>query len=167
MRERALFEWLEANMEHLLARDPAAIAHAVIESCRIKADIVAADEREHGERALLNFGHTFAHAIEAGEGYGAWLHGEAVAAGMLMAACLSQRVAGLSSPERDRLQALIARAGLPVRPPSLPRDRWLELMSRDKKTQHGTLRFVLLRALGEGAVGAAVPEVDLRHVLAQ
>ncbi len=152
-------------MEGLLARDATAIAHAVIESCRIKAEIVAADERESGVRALLNFGHTFAHAIEAGTGYGVWLHGEAVAAGMIMAARLSQRVAGLSSPDHERLQALIGRAGLPVRPPSLPAARWLELMARDKKVAHGSIRFVLLRAVGEGTVGAAVAEQDLRSVL--
>jgi 3-dehydroquinate synthase len=166
VRDRALFEWLEANMERLLARDAAAIAHAVIESCRIKAEIVAADERENGVRALLNFGHTFAHAIETGTGYGAWVHGEAVAAGMIMAARLSQRVAGLSAPDNERLHALIVRAGLPARPPSLPAARWLELMARDKKVAQGTLRFVLLRAVGEGAVGAAVAEQDLRSVLA-
>jgi 3-dehydroquinate synthase len=165
VRERALFEWLEANMERLLARDPAAIAHAVIESCRIKADIVAADEHERGERALLNFGHTFAHAIEAGTGYGSWLHGEAVAAGMIMAARLSQRVTGLAAPESERLYALVVRAGLPVLPPSLPLARWLELMLRDKKRDQGAMRFVLLRALGSGAVGGAVPEHDLRAVL--
>jgi 3-dehydroquinate synthase len=165
VRERALFEWLEANMERLLARDPAAIAHAVIESCRIKAAIVAADEHERSERALLNFGHTFAHAIEAGTGYGSWLHGEAVAAGMILAARLSQRVTGLATPESERLYALVARAGLPVLPPSLPLARWLELMLRDKKRDQGAMRFVLLRALGSGVVGGAVPEQDLRAVL--
>jgi len=165
VRDRALFEWLEANMELLLARDPIAIAHAVRECCRIKAEIVAADEREQGERALLNFGHTFAHAIEAGTGYRAWLHGEAVAAGMLMAARLSERVAGLPSPEADRLRQLIARAGLPLGPPSLPPERWLELMLRDKKKDHGAPRFVLLRALGKGLVGVAAAQSDLHHVL--
>jgi 3-dehydroquinate synthase len=165
VRERALFEWLETNMERLLDREPAAMAHAIIESCRIKAAIVAADERERGERALLNFGHTFGHAIEAGTGYGTWLHGEAVAAGMVLAARLSQRFAGLPAAEGDRLNALVARAGLPVLPPALPLARWLELMRRDKKGDQGTMRFVLLHALGNGAVGAAVPGDDLRAVL--
>jgi 3-dehydroquinate synthase len=165
VRDRTLFEWLEASMERLLDRDAAAIAHAVVESCRIKAEIVAADEREHGERALLNFGHTFGHAIEAGTGYGAWLHGEAVAAGMLMAARLSERIAGFPAPDSARLRALVARAGLPVEPPSLPAARWLELMTRDKKRVHGIMRFVLLRALGEGCVAGAVAEHDLRSVL--
>jgi 3-dehydroquinate synthase len=165
VRDRELFAWLETNMELLLARDADAIAHAVSACCRIKAEIVAADEREQGERALLNFGHTFAHAIEAGEGYGAWLHGEAVATGMLMAARLSQRVAGLAASDTDRLHALIALAGLPLRPPSLPLARWLELMLRDKKKNHGALRFVLLRALGTGFVSGTVPEVDLASTL--
>jgi 3-dehydroquinate synthase len=166
VRDRALFEWLEASMEGLLVRDAAAIAHAVIESCRIKAEIVAADERERGERALLNFGHTFGHAIEAGTGYGAWLHGEAVAAGMLMAARLSERIAGFSASDSARLHALVSRAGLPVEPPSLPAARWLELMARDKKRELGTMRFVLLRTVGEGCIAGAVAEQDLHSVLA-
>lgn len=161
----ALFEWLEANMERLLCRDATAVAHAVLESCRSKADIVAADERESGRRALLNFGHTFAHAIEAGTGYGAWLHGEAVAAGMIMAAELSRRVTGLPVADNDRLRALVARAGLPVRPPSLPIARWLELMLRDKKVDGGRMRFVLLGALGSGLVRGNVAPDDLRVVL--
>lgn len=165
IRDRELFAWLETDMQLLLARDAGAIAHAVSTCCRIKAEIVAADEREQGERALLNFGHTFAHAIEAGEGYGAWLHGEAVAAGMLIAARLSQRVAGLAASDADRLHALIALAGLPLRPPSFPLARWLELMLRDKKKDHGTLRFVLLRALGASFVSATVPELDLASAL--
>ena len=165
VRDRELFEWLEANMELLLARDAAAVAHGVSACCRIKAEIVAADEREQGERALLNFGHTFAHAIETAEGYGVWLHGEAVAAGMLMAARLSQRVAGLSVSDAERLQALIARAGLPLRPPSLPPARWLELMARDKKKDRGTPRFVLLRTLGAGFVSGTVPGHDLASTL--
>lgn len=166
VRDAALFTWLEANMERLLSRDAAAIAHAVLESCRIKADIVAADERERGERALLNFGHTFAHAIEAAAGYGSWLHGEAVGAGMILAARLSQRVAGLPAVDSERLQALVARSGLPVQPPPLPLSRWLELMARDKKTAHGTLRFVLLHQLGNAAAGETVAAADLHRVLA-
>jgi 3-dehydroquinate synthase len=165
VRDRALFEWLEANMERLLDRDATSIAHAVSECCRIKAEIVAADEREHGERALLNFGHTFAHAIEAGTGYGAWLHGEAVAAGMITAAGLSQRLAGLPAPDRDRLHALVTRARLPVRPPSLPIDRWLGLMLHDKKMDRGSMRLVLLSALGSGRIVGDVPEDELRRAL--
>lgn len=162
----ALFEWLESNMERLLSRDATAIAHAVLESCRSKAEIVAADERESGVRALLNFGHTFAHAIEAATGYGAWLHGEAVAAGMIMAAALSQRVSGLPAADGERLRALVVRAGLPVRPPPLAAARWLELMQRDKKVVSGTLRFVLLRTLGSGVVQAQVPQAELEAVVA-
>lgn len=160
-----LFEWLEASMELLLSRDAKAIAHAVLASCRIKAEIVAADEREAGARALLNFGHTFAHAIEAGTGYGSWLHGEAVAAGMIIAAELSERVAGLPAADCARLRALVALAGLPVRPPSFPVARWHELMLRDKKVDAGSVRFVLLDALGSGLVGRQAMPADLQAVL--
>jgi len=167
VRDRTLFEWLEASIERLLGRDPDTIAHAVCESCRIKAQIVAADEREHGERALLNFGHTFAHAIETATGYGTWLHGEAVAAGMLMAARLSQRVTGLAAADSDRLHALVARAGLPLTPPSLAPERWLELMRRDKKTDRGALRFVLLRTLGSATLATGIAEQDLASALSR
>jgi 3-dehydroquinate synthase len=162
----ALFEWLEANMERLAARESDAVAHAVLESCRLKAEVVAADERESGERALLNFGHTFAHAIEAGTGYGAWLHGEAVAAGMIMAAALSERVAGLAPTQSGRVRALIARVpGLLRETPPLDAERWLELMARDKKTRGGVPRFVLLTKLGSGVVRGDVHQSDLQHVL--
>jgi 3-dehydroquinate synthase len=161
-----LFEWLETHLERLLDRDPDAIAHAVLESCRIKADVVARDEREAGERAVLNFGHTFGHAIEAATGYGTWLHGEAIAAGMLLAASLSQRASGLSVDDTNRLKRLIDRAGLPVAPPALGFDRWMELMSRDKKAESGAMRFVLLKALGTASVRAGIGEADLRMVLA-
>ena len=161
-----LFEWLEANMERLVAREADAVTHAVLESCRIKAEVVAADERESGERALLNFGHTFAHAIEAGTGYGTWLHGEAVAAGMIMAAALSERVAGLASTQSGRLRELIARVpGLLRETPTLDTEGWLGLMSRDKKTQAGVPRFVLLTKLGSGVVRSDVYHSDLQHVL--
>jgi 3-dehydroquinate synthase len=156
IRDLALFEWLEGNMERLLARDPEAVAHAVLESCRIKAEIVAADERETGERVLLNFGHTFGHAIETATGYGAWLHGEAVAVGMALAARLSQRASGLSQREARRIERLLKRAGLPVHPPHIDAGRWLELMGRDKKVDAGELRFVLLAALGSGQVRTGV-----------
>ena len=138
-----------------VARDDDALAHAIGESCRIKAEIVAADERETGERALLNLGHTFGHAIEAGLGYGEWLHGEAVAAGMVLAAQTSARLGLLPTADVARLSALIARAGLPVAAPALGFDRWLELMGRDKKVEGGALRFVLLDALGRARVRAA------------
>jgi 3-dehydroquinate synthase len=157
-----LFEWLEGNVERLVAREPDAVAHAVLESCRIKAEIVASDERESGERALLNFGHTFAHAIEAGTGYGAWLHGEAVAAGMIMAAALSERVAGLEPSQSARIRALIARVpGLLRKTPRLDTEAWLGLMSRDKKTQAGVSRFVLLTKIGAGVVRADIRRKDV------
>ena len=164
--DRPFFEWLEANVDRVLARDAGAIAQAVLESCRIKAEVVARDEREAGERAILNFGHTFGHAIEAATGYGTWLHGEAIAAGMVLAASLSLRASGLNVDDANRLKRLIDRAGLPVAPPALGFDRWMELMSRDKKAESGAMRFVLLKALGTASVRSGIDEADLRAVLA-
>jgi 3-dehydroquinate synthase len=137
----------------------------VTESCRIKAAIVAVDEREAGERALLNFGHMFGHAIEAGVGYGEWLHGEAVAAGMVMAAKLSERLGLIGGADVERLRELLRRAGLPVDAPPLGATRYLALMSRDKKVDMGALRLVLLDRLGAARVGSDVPEAALRVVL--
>jgi 3-dehydroquinate synthase len=161
-----LFVWLESAIERLLARDADAVAHAVLECCRIKAAIVAADERESGARALLNFGHTFGHAIEAGTGYGSWLHGEAVAAGMVLAAELSVRAAGLPGADSMRIRALLERGGLPTRPPPLGTERYLELMGRDKKVEGGQLRFVILEALGCAALRADVPTAEIAALLA-
>jgi 3-dehydroquinate synthase len=160
-----LFEWLEANMDRLLAREPSAVEHAIAASCRIKADIVARDEREAGTRAVLNFGHTFGHAIEAAMGYGSWLHGEAVAAGMVLATELSRAVTGLDTGDAARVEQLIAFARLPVRPPALAFDRWIALMSRDKKVASGAMRFVLLDALGRASVRADIGEARLRTAL--
>jgi 3-dehydroquinate synthase len=161
------FGWLESALEQLLGRNPDAIGHAIFESCRIKAAIVAADEREAGERALLNFGHTFGHAIEAGTGYdGSWLHGEAVAAGMVLAAELSARVATLPAVDSARIKALVARAGLPTRAPALGAVRYLELMARDKKVEGGMLRFVLLDALGRAALRGGIAKADITAVFA-
>ena len=140
--------WLEANVDKLLVRDRAALEHAVRRSCELKAQVVAADERESGLRAILNFGHTFGHAIEAGVGYGQWLHGEAVAAGMVMAADLSARAGSLRREDADRVKALVARAGLPVKGPNLAVERYLELMQVDKKAAGGKVRFILLDGLG-------------------
>jgi 3-dehydroquinate synthase len=165
IRDSAFFAWLEANLDRLRQRDAAALTHAIVVSCRIKAAIVAADEREHGERALLNFGHTFGHAIESGLGYGAWLHGEAVAAGMVMAAELSAGLGDIAAPDVARLRELVRRAALPVDAPRLGAERWLELMGRDKKVEAGRLRFVLLDAIGAARVRADVPEAALRAVL--
>ena len=165
IRDAGFFEWLERNMRALLDRDDDALAHAICESCRVKAEIVAADERETGERALLNFGHTFGHAIETATGYGTWLHGEAVGTGMLLASRLSERVCGLPAAERSRVEALVAAAGLPTVAPTLALDRWLDLMGRDKKVEHGRMRFVLLERLARAVVRADVDECDLAAVL--
>jgi 3-dehydroquinate synthase len=165
IRDVAFFSWLEANMHALLAKDGDALTHAIVRSCEIKAEIVAADERESGERALLNFGHTFGHAIEAAQGYGEWLHGEAVGAGMVCAARLSERVTGLDVSQTARLVALVARAGLPTSPPRIAPSRWLELMQRDKKVQAGALRFVLLERLGQAVVRGDVAHADVTDVL--
>ncbi len=153
IRDHEFFAWLEANMDRLRARDPAALADAIERSCRNKAAVVAADEREGGVRALLNLGHTFGHAIETGVGYGNWLHGEAVAAGMVMAADLSARRGWLTPADVARIEALIARAGLPTRAPAdLDATRLRELMAVDKKVEAGRLRLILLHAIGHGVI---------------
>ena len=160
----AFFAWLEINLDALLARDPTALAYAIRRSCEIKAWVVSQDERETGLRAILNFGHTFAHAIEAGLGYGEWLHGEAVGCGMAIAANLSARL-GLIAPEyAHRIQRLIERAGLPVRAPALGVDRYQQLMSLDKKAEGGETRFVLIAAPGK-AVLRGVPDTDVAAVI--
>lgn len=154
------FEWLEERMESLMRRDPAALAFAIERSCADKARVVAADELESGRRALLNLGHTFGHAIETATGYGNWLHGEAVAAGMCMAARFSQRLGWISPDAADRAERLVERAGLPVRPPAdIGRERFLELMAVDKKVLDDRLRLVLLKDLGNAVV---TEEFDLQ-----
>jgi 3-dehydroquinate synthase len=156
------FAWLEANVDALLARDPQALAVAIRRSCELKAEIVAEDERESGRRAILNFGHTFGHAIERCQGYGEWLHGEAVAAGMVMAAQLSSGDIALA----ERIGNLLARAGLPTRPPAFPALDLLAAMGMDKKVQQKRLRFVLLRGLGEAFVTSDYDAARLDAVLA-
>ena len=151
-------DWLDANIDALMARDDAAMAEAVARCCRIKAHVVAQDETEAGLRAILNVGHTFGHAIEAGMGYGNWLHGEAVGAGMVLAADLSVRLGLLGPADAERLARLIARAGLPVRAPDLGAERWAEWMQVDKKTEGGEVRFVLLAGLGRPVLRAAPME---------
>ena len=165
IRDDAFFAWLEDAMPALLAREASALAQAIETSCAIKARVVAADEREAGERALLNFGHTFGHAIEAAQGYGEWLHGEAVAAGMVCAARLSQRTCGLDDSAAARLTKLLAAAHLPTKPPKITAQRWLDLMRRDKKVEAGTLRFVLLERLGHAVVRGDVDEIDVVHAV--
>ena len=164
---REFLDWLEQNMEALIRRDPRALAHAIETSCRDKARVVMADEREAGVRALLNFGHTFGHAIEGAMGYGRWLHGEAVAVGMLMAARLSERLGWLPADEGERLRALIERAHLPLTPPAIAPQRFLELMAVDKKATRGRTRFVLLRTLGEAFLTDDVPEGALMALLSE
>jgi 3-dehydroquinate synthase len=145
-------EWIETNTERVVAREDAAVMHAVRRSCEIKADVVSQDEREHGVRAILNLGHTFAHAIETASGYGTWLHGEAVAAGMAMAAEMSERLGWLQPAERDRVVRLLNRLGLPSAPPRIGAQRARELMGMDKKVLGGRIRLVLLQELGHAVV---------------
>lgn len=159
-------EWLEHHRDALRERDKSALAHAVTRSCEIKAEVVARDERESGMRALLNFGHTFGHAIESGLGHGEWLHGEAVAAGMVLAATLSARVGELGGRDVERLTALIEHFGLPTEPPAdLDADRFIELMRRDKKNRGGEIRPILLRMLGEAYVCDQPVEAAIRATL--
>ncbi|MHB1140210.1 MAG: 3-dehydroquinate synthase [Sulfuricaulis sp.] len=166
IRDPEFFAWLEANLDKLLARDAEALAYAIQRSCHNKAEVVAADERESGVRATLNLGHTFGHAIETGLGYGEWLHGEAIAAGMVMAADLSRRLGWLTAAETARIEKLIRRARLPVRAPgSLSPARFLELMAVDKKVLDGRLRLVLLKHLGEAVVTDACPRAELEATL--
>ena len=163
--DAAFLGWIEAHLDALLRLDGAALTHAIRRSCEIKAEIVAEDEREHGRRALLNLGHTFGHAIETATGYGEWLHGEAVGAGMVMAADLSRRLGLLDAAAAGRLRETIAAARLPVRGPAWPADRYVELMSVDKKAERGTPRFVLLEGLGRACVRRA-PDETVRETLA-
>lgn len=166
IRDPDFFAWLEATLPELLGRNEDALANAIERSCRNKAIIVAEDEREHGVRALLNLGHTFGHAIETGMGYGVWLHGEAVAAGMVMAADLSARLGWLDEAGVDLIRRLIAAAGLPIAPPTaLTPERFLELMAVDKKVRGGRLRLVLLKAIGQGVVVDDVPAEMLMATL--
>jgi 3-dehydroquinate synthase len=163
--DAALLDWIEGSLDALMARDKVALAHAVQRSCEIKAAVVGSDERESGLRAILNFGHTFGHAIEAGLGYGAWLHGEAVGCGMVMAADLSHRLGLMPAEFVQRLRQLCQRAGLPVVGPDLGAQRYLELMQIDKKAEGGEIRFVVIDALGQARMQAA-PEALVRAVLA-
>ncbi|NNH78458.1 3-dehydroquinate synthase [Acinetobacter sp. ANC 5380] len=144
--------WLEENMDGLVGRDSALLAEAVYRSCAHKARIVANDEKEQGERALLNLGHTFGHAIESYLGYGVWLHGEAVATGMVMAADLSQRMGWISAEDLERTKKIIQRAQLPVKCPAIPLDEFLAYMAHDKKVLNGQLRLVLLKSLGQAVI---------------
>jgi 3-dehydroquinate synthase len=161
-----LFTWLEGNIGDLRARDAATLAHAIERSCRDKALVVAADEREAGRRALLNLGHTFGHAIETGVGYGEWLHGEAVGAGLCMAADLSRRLGWITDTELARIVDLVRAAGLPPAPPrGIATERFLELMAVDKKVLDGRLRLVLLEGIGKALITDGFPLQALRDTL--
>jgi 3-dehydroquinate synthase len=164
INNREFHDWLAANMQRLLQRDPEALRHAIKVSCAEKAAIVAADEHEGGVRATLNLGHTFGHAIETAMGYGVWLHGEAVATGMVMAADLSARLGRLSWADAAAVRAIVEQAGLPVLPPdSMDVDTFVRLMSKDKKAEQGQMKFILLEAIGASFID---PAVD-RSVLVQ
>lgn len=168
MRDLPFLEWLEANMDRLMARDADALTHAIERSCANKAEVVAADELEtakEGGRALLNLGHTFGHAIETGVGYGEWLHGEAVAAGTVMAAELSRRLGWLTDADLERTRTILRRAGLPVVGAPLGAERYLDLMGHDKKVIAGKLRLVLLKRLGEAVTWGEAPQADVRAAI--
>jgi 3-dehydroquinate synthase len=160
------FAWIEANIDALLARSPEALGKAIYRSCHIKADIVGRDEREQGERALLNLGHTFGHAIESATGYTQWLHGEAVATGLLMAADMSARMGTLDASIVERLRRLLLRAGLPVEAPRIGAERAFDYMRVDKKVQAGRVRLILLEGLGKAVVSGSYPDPALHATLA-
>ena len=166
--DMAFFDWIEANLDDLRAGKPSALAHAIERSCQIKANVVGQDETEQGLRAILNFGHTFGHAIESGMGYGQWLHGEAVGCGMVMAAHLSQRMGLVDAAFVTRLTQLVLRAGLPAKAPVLDTSdntgRYLELMRVDKKAQAGEIRFVLIDGPGRARLAPA-PDKLVREVI--
>ncbi len=165
IRDLPLLEWLEANLDRLLAREDDALAYAIERSCQNKAEVVADDELEtakEGGRALLNLGHTFGHAIETGVGYGEWLHGEAIAAGTVMAAELSRRLGWLNDSDVDRVKTLLQRAQLPIVGAPLGVDRYLDLMSHDKKVIAGRTRLVLLKQIGEAVTYADASPEDIK-----
>jgi 3-dehydroquinate synthase len=163
--DRDFFDWLEAHAAELLARDPAALAHAIRRSCEIKAEIVGRDEREQGERALLNLGHTFGHAIESATNYATWLHGEAVGAGMLLAAEMSQRLGWVSAADVERVERILHKFGLPVDVKALPAETLAEKMKIDKKVAAGRIRLVLLKAIGKSVVTGDYPDAALGATL--
>ncbi|MBI1904802.1 MAG: 3-dehydroquinate synthase [Rhodocyclales bacterium] len=165
IRDGEFLVWLEANMERLVGRDTDALMFAIQRSCRNKADIVAADETEQGVRALLNLGHTFGHAIETALGYGVWLHGEAVAAGTMMAAALSHRLGWLSERDVARIEALFVKAGLPVHGPDLASADYLRLMAHDKKVEAGDMRLVLPRGIGHAVVEGSIGAGDIQAAI--
>lgn len=166
IRDADFFDWLETNMPKLMALDEAVVSYAIYRSCQNKAEVVAADERESGERALLNLGHTFGHAIETAMGYGNWLHGEAVAAGTMQAAALSQKMGWLTADEMARIETIFKAADLPTKAPALGMDKYLELMQSDKKVQDGKIRLVLQKGIGKAVITSDYDLTQLKAVLA-
>lgn len=166
IRDADFFDWLETNMPKLMALDEAVVSYAIYRSCQNKAEVVAADERESGERALLNLGHTFGHAIETAMGYGNWLHGEAVAAGTMQAAALSQKMGWLTADEMARIETIFKAADLPTKAPALGVDKYLELMQSDKKVQDGKIRLVLQKGIGKAVITSEYDLTQLKAVLA-
>jgi len=168
IRDTSFLEWLESNIDKLLDRDPIALAYAIERSCRNKAEIVAADERESGQRALLNLGHTFGHAIETGMGYGVWLHGEAVASGMVMAARLSNKLGWISENDVSRVINILERANLPITAPEqMSADKFVELMSLDKKVSDGVLKLVLYKSVGNAIISKDYTDALLRETISE
>jgi 3-dehydroquinate synthase len=164
IRDLEFLDWLESHMDALLAREAEALGYAIERSCVNKAEIVGADEHEGGVRMLLNFGHTFGHAIETATGYGTWLHGEAVGMGMVLAARLSEQLGYIDAADVERVERLLERARVPVRAPDLGAREYIDLMGHDKKVQGGRLKFILLRSLGDAFVGEA-PNAALTELL--
>ena len=165
IRDADFFDWLEANISKLMALDEAVTTYAIYRSCLNKAEVVAADEHETGERALLNLGHTFGHAIENAMGYGVWLHGEAVAAGTMLAADLSRRMGWLNDAEIQRMYALLTSARLPLRAPNLGVEKYLNLMQSDKKVADGKIRLVLQQGIGKAVITSDYDANKLRETL--
>lgn len=166
IRDLPFFEWLETNMKKIMAREPKALIHAICESCRNKAEVVAQDEKETGIRAILNLGHTFGHAIETATTYSTWLHGEAVAMGTMLAAKVSQRLGNISQLDFDRVNHLLTEGDLPTAAPKLGVDNYLKLMSSDKKVENERIHLVLLNELGAAYLKADTPYELLTSVLA-
>jgi len=166
INDMEFIDWLDENIPKLLKRDPDTLAYAIYRSCQHKADIVAADEKEKGQRALLNLGHTFGHAIETGMGYGNWLHGEAISAGMMMAARLSQEHGWISDSEVESIRVLLKKANLPVNPPKeIDANMFNKLMLIDKKMQDGVLHLILMKSLGESFICSDFDKELLKKVL--
>lgn len=167
IRDADFFDWLEINMSALMALDPAVASYAIYRSCQNKAEVVAADEHEQGERALLNLGHTFGHAIENAMGYGVWLHGEAVATGTVMAADLSQRMGWLNAAEVQRIKAILQAAKLPLDAPDFGAEEYLRLMQLDKKVSDGRIRLILQQGIGKAVITADYDADKLKQTLSQ